>query len=647
MLPAELLTSKLGVYNVNLKSLQADKKYSVRSSDDTEHIRSLAASIRARPFEVNIRCVCFGTDLLNGKGELKVKMAEHGRLFVVGGTHQWQALLSLEDEQAELGIDLHSYPVTVYWKPKEDARFALRLGLEDNMKERATKQMNFLDILEAYHKQYHAYDKTKYTDTTIKTELGNQYAKLTKSKAKDPGQVFSPIYQIIKSSTKLFKLFKEAALAMKCNSIRALAATAGLDEGDKNSILKKAIGKKISEKTFMEMCQTMKEKKELLNRLAEKCNLRSQDALLQKHQFLNQAPILLELIALFKARPKKSSALPERLVQRFERYITSGLENDGLLLSVDLGDLTYQTGCLDLQFKPKIPKARYSLVAADLPYGVLKNEKWDVAWGAEEIKLMLQHVCSMVENDDFFFFCFIAPWQYDPLVERLKHHGLTQIDYGFWHKLNYTRNQNGLQNCAEMFVLARRSQISALSFRDEDGNQRSRSNVFEYNIPGSKAHPCEKPVKLYEHLLELTTKPGERVLDLLSGSGALQIAAIWSGRSCTSIDSDEKYVNAIKTRVSKFVAYLQAVEKEENVKNPEVGFVEQKAAPAASDEKDEEEKKKSPSPKPIVEKSGKKQAANAPEKQQRKRKSGEFRSFILSEYGIQLFGVNIIFSCLV
>ncbi len=59
----------------------------------------------------------------------------------------------------------------------------------------------------------------------------------------------------------------------------------------------------------------------------------------------------------------------------------------------------------------------------------------------------------------------------------------------------------------------------------------------------------EKPVELYEQILEFITRPGEIILDQFAGSGALGVAAINKGRKAILIEYAKEKVEAIAKRL--------------------------------------------------------------------------------------------------
>lgn len=62
-------------------------------------------------------------------------------------------------------------------------------------------------------------------------------------------------------------------------------------------------------------------------------------------------------------------------------------------------------------------------------------------------------------------------------------------------------------------------------------------------------HPTQKPVALFEYLLETYTNPGETVLDNCAGSGTTGVAAEHTGRNSILIERDPKYCAVIRDRL--------------------------------------------------------------------------------------------------
>ena len=75
------------------------------------------------------------------------------------------------------------------------------------------------------------------------------------------------------------------------------------------------------------------------------------------------------------------------------------------------------------------------------------------------------------------------------------------------------------------------------------------TRIFK-NSPNDKfrIHPTQKPVKLYQWLLDKYAKPTDRILDTHLGSASSAIAAHYFGCDFVGIELDEDYYKAAKNR---------------------------------------------------------------------------------------------------
>jgi len=65
-------------------------------------------------------------------------------------------------------------------------------------------------------------------------------------------------------------------------------------------------------------------------------------------------------------------------------------------------------------------------------------------------------------------------------------------------------------------------------------------------------HPTQKPVELAVRAIQLSSKPGENVLELFGGSGSTLIACEQTGRNCFAIEIDEAFCDVIVQRWQEF-----------------------------------------------------------------------------------------------
>lgn len=74
-------------------------------------------------------------------------------------------------------------------------------------------------------------------------------------------------------------------------------------------------------------------------------------------------------------------------------------------------------------------------------------------------------------------------------------------------------------------------------------------SLIEFPRDREKLHPTQKPVALFEYLINTYTNIGDTVLDNCIGSGTTAIAAINTGRDYVGFELDEEYCNIANDRI--------------------------------------------------------------------------------------------------
>lgn len=70
-----------------------------------------------------------------------------------------------------------------------------------------------------------------------------------------------------------------------------------------------------------------------------------------------------------------------------------------------------------------------------------------------------------------------------------------------------------------------------------------------YNIDGTRIHPTQKSIKLYEYCLNKFAKEGDKILDTHFGSGSIAIACHDYGFELTACELDKEYYDKAIQRI--------------------------------------------------------------------------------------------------
>jgi len=81
------------------------------------------------------------------------------------------------------------------------------------------------------------------------------------------------------------------------------------------------------------------------------------------------------------------------------------------------------------------------------------------------------------------------------------------------------------------------------------------AKIYKLQVPkNGKIHPTQKPVKLYEWLLQNYAKKGDLILDTHLGSGSSRIAAYKNGFDFVGFEIDKEYYDKQEKRFNQFKA---------------------------------------------------------------------------------------------
>lgn len=152
---------------------------------------------------------------------------------------------------------------------------------------------------------------------------------------------------------------------------------------------------------------------------------------------------------------------------------------------------------------------------------VMKDHSWGICWFAMEP--WFEHIYNWLNERDFFVKKVPALW--------IKPNGRNR-------NVNYL-----LSNGYEQFFYFRKG---TPAIRDK-----GRLNYYEFPLPkkSKRTHPAERPIELYEAILETFTLPGENILSPYLGSGNIILAGANRDSRVIGCDLNKDYYDAYVNKV--------------------------------------------------------------------------------------------------
>lgn len=195
----------------------------------------------------------------------------------------------------------------------------------------------------------------------------------------------------------------------------------------------------------------------------------------------------------------------------------------------------------------RIPDKSVPLVIADIPYwevnsfkpGFRKLNKGKADEKTFEIEPFIKELARIVTGSVYVFCGFEQVSEIRKLLKELGFSTRVCV----WKKTNPSP-MNGktlwLSN-VEICVYGKKPKATF--------NAHCKGVVWEFPNGRSKRHPTEKPLKLIEYLISVSSNPGDLVLDPCIGSGTTAEAAKKQGRNFVGFEIDGGYCDIARARI--------------------------------------------------------------------------------------------------
>lgn len=211
-----------------------------------------------------------------------------------------------------------------------------------------------------------------------------------------------------------------------------------------------------------------------------------------------------------------------------------------------------QTYCGNaIELLKKIPTNSIPMVLTDIPYGVINRESSGIRSfdkkDADIVDFSIQQLINEITrvcSGSIYIFC--SSEQISELRSGLANKKLT-TRLCIWEKTNPSP-----VNCQYMWM----SGIETCVYARKSGstfNEHYKNSVWRFPNGRSKRHPTEKPLKLFEYLVNASSKPGDLILDPFMGSGTTAEACLKNKRDFVGFDISKEYVNIANERVKNYI----------------------------------------------------------------------------------------------
>lgn len=191
----------------------------------------------------------------------------------------------------------------------------------------------------------------------------------------------------------------------------------------------------------------------------------------------------------------------------------------------------------------KIPK----MILTDIPYGEVNRKSSGLRnlnkGKADEVCFELKKLIDeFSKNVSETVYCFCGIDQISEITIELKKNKFS-TRLGQWEKSNPSpMNGNRIWLSGSEFCVFGRKAKSTF-------NRHCEKPIWKYPVGQNKIHDTQKPIKLFEYLIQSSSDKEDLILDPFAGSGTTAIAAINTNRRWICIERDPEYFEKACARI--------------------------------------------------------------------------------------------------
>ena len=205
----------------------------------------------------------------------------------------------------------------------------------------------------------------------------------------------------------------------------------------------------------------------------------------------------------------------------------------------------YLGDCLDLM--KQIPDKSIDLILTDIPYGEV-NRKSNGLRNLDKktadvfnfsLETMVNEFCRLTKGS-IYVFCGIE--QVSEIRKQMVKNGLS-TRLIIWSKTNPSP-MNGKKIWLSSVECCVYGKFPKATF-----NEHCKGSVLNFPCGRGKVHPTEKPLKLFEYLVKVSSNENDLVLDPFAGSGTTGVACKNLNRRYILMDKEVSYLEIINKRL--------------------------------------------------------------------------------------------------